>query len=465
MTKPTINFSPGGLRIRGAQASEDIGASTVVAPRLYPSSLSQEAREDHVRTLRLTEYSTDNELDVVLTGNTSAAKVVGVAGAGVGSIVAVGNKIIRKVQIFVETDFDLIVKNAFIKKMVTGLSIQPGAFSNEWLSPSVVFNPGTLAHDIQEYLTSILPANQASADTNCPFLPGGQYGVGNVSLTDNPNFFLKHIDWSGITVSTAANRTWPIPGAFPMQLISPRHAVFSAHTMGNTIGNSVAFRRMDRTVVTATVIAQRNNVTGSMDTSADLSIVYFDKDVSGCTPFKLLPPNTMEYLPMGSLSGPPIRQDLNLYQLSILRMANNGTGEAGIGNAVITSDAPKYLTQYSPRYERPVNTPYRNAVHGFSGVEGFPDSVSKHSRAVYGGDSGSPVFFLIRERKTSPPVPVLVSMIYTAGLGLGFGPQLFEYIGWLQNAMNEMAVSNGDAPTHQIQFVNLSRFPRFNLGT
>ena len=54
MTNPTIKFSPGGLRIRGAQASEDIGASTVVAPRLYPSSLCQEARGDHGRIMSLT---------------------------------------------------------------------------------------------------------------------------------------------------------------------------------------------------------------------------------------------------------------------------------------------------------------------------------------------------------------------------------------------------------------------------
>lgn len=462
MSGANVKFSPGGPRVRGASASEDFEVSFVASTKSYPLEQYVWADGYDYQTVSTTQpYVAEGELTLQFSGNTEGAVVQRMVGPGSSNYTLVGNHLRRTGMAVGPGTVAVKVRNRFVTKTVTTPVMAGGPGKWDHTTTQTKVREGSLAWHIADTLLRLLPSQLSSIETNCQFLPGGNYEPGNVSVQANPGFFLKHIDWSGIAIATRTGESWPIQAAFPVELISPRHGIAAAHTKGNMVGQQIAFRRPDGSVQTVTCIAERRNVTGNDQTSADIVVVYFDAPVTGCAVLKLLPPNLTDYMPTVNKDGSAAQGNDLLVLPAITRQANRYFDASSLINYVsLESDSPKFLTMYCFRYAPTLSEPKRLRATNAQTI-GLPSAVFNHARTPYSGDSGSPFFYLIQENPDDPPTPVLITTTHLAGGDMAFGPELVDYQGWLQENMDSMATAAGDQPVHKLSFVDLSRFPRY----
>lgn len=95
--------------------------------------------------------------------------------------------------------------------------------------------------------------------------------------TINPNLYTKNIiDLTPYSENSPSGNGWPIV------LISPRHVMYATHVYTALIGSTHTFTDKNGNQQTKTV-------TGSMEIGRDITISYFDSNVTGITPYSVLP--------------------------------------------------------------------------------------------------------------------------------------------------------------------------------
>lgn len=326
-------------------------------------------------------------------------------------------------------------------------------------SVSVVFATGSLSEEILDCVKDLLPVAGATVATNCQFNGGDNlYGAGNVVVEDNPTFFLAAMDWSGISLAHRNEVLEEVGYIFPFTLISPRHVLFAAHTKNSTVGTLISFRRPNGTVQTVTVLAEARAPVASTGSSTDIGLAYLSEAVTGCGVFKLPPVDFPKYFPTQQTAlGSAAYRYLGVP--TIVRVANYGVyGNPIYGNIFLDRYAPKFICSNSIRY-----VPVPGDTSTAQTYEQLPKDplLLSHYRAIYGGDSGSPSFWMVRETVEATPTPVLISAYYWGEGGnnsFSGGPHYSIYSTWIQQNMDSMATANGDTPTYTLQYADFSRF-------
>lgn len=461
-----LSFNPLAPRLRGYSASEELNIALVPSPRNYPGHTYVEDGPDYSITRVVDPYTTSDEPDVVLIGyaENAAIELVDVGGLVTSGVVTMeGNHIKRVVSNNLQyTEIQVKATTRFTSK-IKNYTFTSASEDDAVSSVSVIFAIGSLSEEILDCVKDLLPVAGATVETNCQFnggVAGGDnlYEAGNVVVEDNPTFFLAAMDWSGISLAHRNEVLEEVGYIFPFTLISPRHVLFAAHTKNNTVGTLISFRRPNGTVQTVTVLAEARAPVELKGSNPDIGLAYLSEPVTGCGVFKLPPVDFPKYFPAQQtvLGSAPYRY---LGVPTIVRVANTGIHNDPIyGNIFLDRHAPKFICSNSIRY-----VPKPGDISTVETYEQLPKDplLLSHYRAIYGGDSGSPSFWMVRETAEATPTPVLVSVYYWGEGGnksFSGGPHYSIYSTWIQQHMDAMATANGDTPTYTLQYADFSRF-------
>ncbi|MDD2797351.1 MAG: T9SS type A sorting domain-containing protein [Bacteroidales bacterium] len=151
-------------------------------------------------------------------------------------------------------------------------------------------------------------------------------------------------------------------------LITPRHAILAAHFKLST-GDSLYFVTSDNVTVRRKIIGYKTNTIFSPTQFPDLEIVTLDSDVpSTITPCKFLPSTYATYLSNNGRGLPTFSTDQEEKAL---------VNEVSSFNSLLVINSNPAVMMYS---ERTCTTTQRLALH----------------EAIISGDSGNPVFLIIR---------------------------------------------------------------------
>ena len=450
MSGARVVFAPGAPTVRGASSADLATVSFTLTPRSYPEFFYDEARQEADYIWRVPAYSTPGEPTLSVSGNTDLLNLsVAPTYGGDKAFRLNGLDAVYSGSSLNDAELAVKASNRFGSQLFR-YTFTPAPEATYYPAGvySVRHKPGTFVGHLYDTLLPLLPAGGATNETNCQFLAGGTYNVGNVQVQPNPTFFLKDIDWSGIALARTGTGY-----ALPVELISPRHGVMAAHTDGSMVGDQVTFRRPDGSTQTVTVLANARYVTESDNTSPDVSLVYFDAPVTGCAIFKIPSATCADVSPKYEADGTPYRFYTPSYWPVVVRVSNPGNGAL-----VLDRDSPSFITMSA----LPPTTSFRLTNLN---IPPFDPLVAGHYRSVYSGDSGSPTFALVREGASTTPTPVLLSTLHAVASGMtvpyGFGPNFGALSAWLEENMTALATANGDTTTYAPRYIDLSRFTKF----
>lgn len=449
MSGPRVKFNPDGMKIRGVRGSEDFSVVFTPTPKSYPKQVATFHWRDLVAEETTAAYTTTTEPTVTVMGSLEGLSFE-LQGSSAQTFAFEGSHL-RKVGPGSPT-VDLKVSNRWVAReyshTLTGPTA-PDRLEHTVLS-KVVFMPGTLAHEAAHNVRYLLPPEGPSAQKNCQFLDGGQFGVGYVSAQDNPDFYLKDFDWSFVTVARTG-MGWELP----FILVSPRHVIWAYHVNEVPLGAQLTFRRPDGSYQTASVESYER-IPGAVGASRDLAVGYLSAPITGVSFPKLLPPNYADYFATEDEFGTPYGDRAGRITVpGVARLANTGTGSVdptGTGRVNIYWNSPKFLACGVSRFSY---SPDNHIVH----VSGFPVDpiVYAHARAPYPGDSGSPYFWLIREPGNEKPTPTLVTVLFTMGSGMHLG----YWSGWIEEKMRSLAAAQGDNAAYSLLRTDLTGYTKF----
>lgn len=461
-----LNFTPTGPTIRGFTQNEEVHVMLIPSPKSYQGYTYTEGGADYSITKVIDAYSTTDEPDITLTGYAEGAKVDildfnGATSAGVLSLE--GNHIKQIVSSNLQNSTVRIKVTTRYTSKVKDYSFASVGEDDAIQDIDVVFATGSLSEEILDCVKDLLPVGGATVGTNCQFNGGvgaadNLYEAGNVVVEDNPTFFLAAMDWSGISLAYKNELQEEVGYIYPFTLISPRHVLFAAHTKGNTVGTTITFRRPNGTTQTVTVLSEARAPAEASGSSPDIGLAYLSEPIVGCGVFKIPPADFTKYFPVQqtTLGSVPYR---HIGVPTIVRVANTGIyGDTLYGHIFLDRHSPKFISTNSIRFVPiPGDT---SLVYTYELVP--KDSLlASHYRGIYGGDSGSPSFWMIRETAEATPTPVLVSAYYIGEGGeksFSAGPHYAVYSSWIQAQMDALAVANGDTPIYTLTYANFSRF-------
>lgn len=452
MSGARVKFNPEGLKIRGVRGSEDLSVAFTPTPRSYPREAVKVSCRDLEAEETVAAYTAEFEPTVTVTGYLEGLKLE-LQGSSAQTFAFEGSHI-RKVGAGIPS-VSLRVSNRLVSRdyiyNITGGATPDKAENTTW--SKVTFLPGTLAHEATLNVLALLPPEGPSAQRNCQFLDGGQFDVGYISAQDNPDFYLKDFDWS-FTTAARTGLGW----ALPFVLVSPRHVIWAYHVEEIPLGKQLTFRRPDGSHQTASIEAYERipELPNAAGDSRDLAIGYLSAPITGISFPKLLPPDYADYFAAEDEFGTPYGRRLTFLAVpGIARNANTGTGAVdptGTGRVNIAWNSPKFLACEIGRFSSETD----NHAAYVSG-NGVHPLVHAHSRSAYGGDSGSPYFWFIRERGSEKPTPTLVTLLFTTGTGMHLG----YWFNWLEEKMGALALSKGDDAAYSLLRTDLTGYTRF----
>lgn len=447
--KPPV--SAGAASILAMPSSQDFGIEFVTAPFTYPPEVHFESYGDVVLKVEVPSYSTNDEPSVFVTGKSEGAQIsVYDDAASTSRHKLVGNHIQRISGLSgAAADVLVNVKTKYGERVFSNSFSAAVARDDLESLISQKFEENTAAENIVKCVDNLFGATQAGADANCQFYDEGTYSIDSPSVSPNTWFIFGEYDWSGISIART-NAPGPY---YPFILVSPRHAVFAAHCdLSPVVGHRVTYRRPDGTTQTVEVVAiSRHPQEFSGDKNGDLAVVYFNAPVVGCKIYKTLPKDFLSYLPsVEFVQQPRVRVALP----AILRVVNIGQDPASL---IINTNSPKFIRAGVALISGHQDANVSSSTVTFTYRKTESPALNSHMRHLYGGDSGSPVFFLIQEKPGVVAENVLVSTVHTPLGGVSTGGTA----DWLNDRMNAMARSAGDMTVYELKHVDLSRFKKF----
>ena len=247
------------------------------------------------------------------------------------------------------------------------------------------------------------------------------------TYTFNPNLYTKNI----IDLSPFTDNGY----YYGCCLISPRHVTAPTHA-NISVGQVITFNRPDGTTTTKTVTNVLRDVGGA---GSDIGLGYLDSEVTGITPYSVLPPyaKTVTKLPLGSyyFSGSTNSTPYDPLKVGILgfwaKLRNAfGGGDARqmqLGICMNLVGSPPNANVFNPS---------GNAVANNSDVR-YPYSTWWTTVGV--GDSGSPVLIPTGLRTaTGTPLTILSGHTYMPSTG----PAYAYFVQDINAAMNAMKDPN-----------------------
>lgn len=286
--------------------------------------------------------------------------------------------------------------------------------------------PGTLAQHVHSLMAGYVAGKTPSDVTLQIFTSTGQ---------PNPNRIAQEVDMSWQEVYHGQGQ-----GAGPCSLITPRHALYASHFGVGSLGAYDAnlrkdvtstFRRQDGTLQTVKAIRVQ-------DLGDDLSVAYFDQDVTGCTFAKVATATDLA-------TKCPLLHNLDAASYySLPAFATLGRESAGLSagrKMVISSVGRAYLSGQNYRLDL--------------GRQMNPPDILPWFRGAQNNDSGSSVFIPVIEPGNTVPTAVML----TAFHGATQGPDYARRISEINLALNTLAGT--PMGTYSIGVANLSAFVSF----
>ena len=427
-----IVFNP-SLTIIGPKQEDDFTVSFSTVERAVPATTPVPIQAPGCIVSPYTPAFTATDIGATFSGNTQGAylKVADTANWEV-----VGSTVRKRHRSAPDT-VDIEAGNRFNRRTFARTHLYD--FPPRTGSDPGVFDYKSLAAASTRLLHKRLAQAQPGATAQDVFLNGGDYTLASgPSVTPNPNRILPDLDLSGVSITP------------PVMLVSPRHIVCNTH-IGVVPGDSVAFRRRDGTIQTATVLA----VIDEGD-NYDLRVAILSEDITNCAVYKTLPDNWASYIPActqatliayGATGAIPV----------VARQANTGVG--GHNNPIDTN-SPKLRVDWIRVMDGPNDSsPTDTAFSAF--YTGFPqDPLYPFYQLAYGGDSGSPMFMLVPNSAGASPsgfTPALVSSYF----GATSGPFLPRERTWVNAAMQTLSTAQGEARVFTFDTVDLSVFTTY----
>jgi hypothetical protein len=444
MSSFNITSGASALKVKGMSPDKDVSVTFTAVTRDYPAS------EEYRDTLdgRLLEsyaaHTTEGELDFTLSGNLEGLKVslVSTPFANVQNHSIKGNSVVMESS--GNPTFSFQTENEYGKRIYNQTYIGTVTPRSEFRSvKEVEYTVGTLAREATNNICSNFCDILPGLESNCQFINGGSYAIGGTSVVKNPSFALAEYDWSGISLARSIHPSC----YFPAILVSPRHAIVARHVDGGlpVVGSTCLFQRADGSQITATILESDVN----SDPGTDLALVYFDRDLTGCKFYKILPEDYTTKLPSQvnvSISDPKVGFPV------AIRVVNTGDlSNPVLSNIYLDSNSPKFILQDVELFDD-------TNIHFTGGLE-YNQLLRRHWRVLYGGDSGSPAFLLARESYDRAPEPILLSALYTAGTATNLAAKAQ----WLDTKMQAQAALHSDVRPYAMSRADLSGYTSFSV--
>jgi len=243
----------------------------------------------------------------------------------------------------------------------------------------------------------------------------------------NPNAFLSSLDFSGVQ--------WDgITGV--VTLISPRHGVTCAHSHSHLeVGATVTFKSMDGAQTQTVTVVRSQKVEGTLD----LYMGYFDQNVTVATPYKIMPANIEAYLPTAASTDavPSLMRQTRFY----LSDSTINYSVSGVKNIAYSQLVGGVIEN-------------NNLVTKGSDAETSSDVLFTWGNQLVNGDSGSPMFFPIKENNAGVTRLVLLGITYTGA----FGADNLSKIATTLNSTMASLKDLGDSTTYTMSIIGLAGF-------
>lgn len=430
------------LRINGMGPEKDFSVTLTPRMEMRPEIVYDLFMPDAVIKKRLMAAEM-TVIDIGVTGNTKGVKVSSTNPSKLSIIENTARKIGNyanydpvKTQIKVETEYGLRLYDAVI----------PEDARKAGKSDTGTYYPGTFGAACIDLLNQLMSPYTPGPTSQDVHLDGGTYEATNASpnVTRNPNRMIPELDLSGVSVSRGRDETiYETSGNFPVMLVSPRHAVCNDHS-GAWEGIKVHFMRRDGSMQMVTVI-------GKIDLPSDARVVMFDQDVTGCAMYSTLPPNWSEYMPSMTLAAYAKHNFTGALPV-IVRQHNPGEYKEDkweFGINIINTNSSHLRVDWISELEL-------YGVSLISLVSLRDEPLAQFHMRAYGGDSGSPAFFLVPD-KVGGFEPALITSYWSGGSGPSYAtllPQIIE-------TMHTLSTTHGDPRMFEMGTVDLSHFTRF----
>lgn len=343
------------------------------------------------------------------------------------------------INAFITTDFGTVkCPFTFISNGANGKENALISFTHYLSDPE--FTIGSVNQEAFYNISYLFEDVAVGADRLDMHLDGSDYTVFPPVLVKNPNFVLKDIDMSWFNVYHNGNTGMSgKPQTFV--LVSPRHAVVSTHILATSYTTGeVGFQRLDGSFQKVTVQDIMFSEVEYPGDNSDWAVVYFDEDVTGCTPIRTLPASWKQYIP--SADEREVGTVDSRAMLPVIMMTANVGLEP---SSQINTNSRHARIAWAIR----LNSLTQDTI----GWRGVPNSsFALFGATVYGGDSGSPVITLLGGIHNLEPV--LISTIYSTSTGSSY-PSAIDRV---NDFMSTLSIRNGDARQFQLETVDLSRF-------
>ncbi len=288
------------------------------------------------------------------------------------------------------------------------------------------FTTGTFGEYITDQIESLI-ASLTSENVANKILEFSAKNDTTHVYTRNSNCWASSIDLTPIIItSSSGNRN----GC----LISPRHIIFCDHYQYN-VGDTIYFVSGTNETVSRT-LASKTSITNTQRSYPDITIGLLNEDVPASIGFaKVLPANWLSsYCPNSDFLGTD-----NIYAVGLLPMIMSNKEKKLYINTLqymqLADMFPKIVGS-GLLYDRYSDLPFPQRA--------FLDYT------VVGGDSGSPVFFVIDNK-------MVLLYVNTFG-GTGSGADISS---WITQINSIMATLQGGATPYQLTVADLSGFTNF----
>lgn len=399
---PDIGFST-GLVVRGTTQTDDWSAGRVPAQRTYSEPWPDEYAPDFIALGGSTTYTTINEFDVVLSGNTTGVVLEPLS----PKLRFVGNH--AEMVDGGGENVPYRVRGPYHYRDYT-VPLFTGVRTDTTPRTSLTLRPDTPLAICDGLVRSYIAGKSPGAATQDVWSSASY--TGTLSATPNPTNAFAALMPQLACVSFTSSRHGRI---FPAVLLGARVAVCADH-VGHQVGDTLTWRRTDGSFASSTV-AERYSLE-MYGTPADMGLLLLSTAVTGVPFGRTLPADVFDWFPGLDLwRGRGIMDGRNNAYVTVLAwMANAGTGpDTPTGTNIINTDSPhlrlariRWLYSSTLIATQPAGTSLATVV---SSAMPAGDPAAAWSQLAYGGDSSAPYFMV------TPSGPALLVHLWSATAG------------------------------------------------
>ena len=322
----------------------------------------------------------------------------------------------------------------------------------ETVTPSAAASRAYSDFDLNSYVQGQQPAINATRSDDC-FVPKSLLTGISARTILNSVTDPEHKHYGSKTISRAGT------------LISPRHCIGAQHWHGQ-VGDAYVFVREDGSTVEANIVSRRY-IQNNFPASTDVCISYLDKEVTGCTIYKVMPDGWQKkYMgstfelnePASEVLGIPLgvpypkRHDLPTIRYSVHPIDSDPQSGQTMGGRMHVTALGYYMNILSSPNAQSFS-PYMSDYHNFKEFTHTNDI-----GRLRGGDSGCPGFLPL---DSGSGVELVV---------LGFGWKISMQSscsakgGVIQQAMTDLAEAEGDFTPYTLGVYDMSVFSFTEFG-